>query len=351
MINQYAETMRAFFRSVNRKIESDPTKLALAYANHFWEKSDQVHRHSHQKVLLPQDSLDNVSILARDTSLPFLTKRVTLIADTTVITHYGEGSHIFYEYKDTPPTGDDFLGLARSNDTTCYLRCPNLQELGEWLKKCKPLLLSGDVFYFPDIFVHRGTEGYGTDVMREWDTDESIEPLCDLIVESKKLVDTTQVNVIKSQFVRPILQLDLPFIENVDLGTFSKITSDQRGGIQRFRDFLRYKFLDLKRNEGSESYDANLAKIEIELRDGVRSLNSEYQAMKRKMAFQVTGAIIAAATATLVAVNSAAFGVLPQVLGTSGGLLAIANALDHYLSERDKLRDTPLYYLWLFANK
>jgi hypothetical protein len=86
MINQYAETMRAFYRSVNRKIESDSSKLALAYANHFWKTSDQVHRHSYQKVFFPQDRLENVSILARDTSLSFLTKRVTLIADTTVIT-------------------------------------------------------------------------------------------------------------------------------------------------------------------------------------------------------------------------------------------------------------------------
>ena len=351
MINQYSETMRTFFRGVNKKIEADPTKLALAYADHFWKTSDQIHRHSHQKVLLPQDRLENVSILARDTSLAFMTKRVTLVADTTVITHYGEGSHIFYEYKDTPPAGDDFLGLARSNDTTCYLRCPNLQELGEWLKKCKPLLLKGDVFYFPDIFVHRGKEGYGTDVMEEWDTDESIEPLCDLIIKSKKLVDTTQGHVIKSQFVRPILQLDLPYIENVDLGTFSKMTSDQSDVIQRFRDFLRYKFLDLKQNEGSESYDANLAKIEIELRDGVRSLNSDYQALKHKMAFQVTGAILASTTATLVAINSAAFGVLPQVLGTSGGLFAVMSAFEKYLSERHKLHDSPLYYLWLFSKK
>jgi hypothetical protein len=349
MSNQYSESMRTFFRSIDSSKEPDPEKLALAFANHFWSKSNWQHRHSGQKVILPQDSISNVSILARETPLSFLTKRAPLVADTTILTHYGEEAHVFYEYIDSPP-GPEGLGLDDRNDTMSYIRCPNLRELGEWLKKCKPLLLQGDIFYFPDILVHRVKEGRYTGE-DEWDEEESIGPLCNLIIENKKLVDTTSTNIVKSNLIQPLLQLDLPYIENVDLETFSKITSDEKEAFHRFRDFLRLKFLDLKHNEGSESFDANLVKIGIELRDGVRCLSSDFDVIKRKSAFQVTNAIIAATTATLVALNSAAFGVLPQALGTSGGLIGIAIALEQYLSEKHKLRDASCYYLWLFSRR
>jgi len=148
-----------------------------------------------------------------------------------------------------------------------------------------------------------------------------------------------------------VLQIDLPYIENVDLKTFSQITSDERVPLERFRDLLRIKFLHLQENEGSEFFEAGLAKIGSELREGVRRLTSDYDTLKRKAAFQITGAAIAATTAILVAVSSTIFGVLPQVLGTGGGLLAIAKALEQYLSKKQKTEDMPYYYLWLFHRK
>ena len=349
MNNQYSESMRTFFDGLDSSTERDPEKLALAFANHFWSKSGWENRHSGQKVTVPHDSINNVSILARETALSFLTKRTSLVADTTLLTHYGEKKHVFYEYEDSPP-GPAGTGFDDRNDTISYLRCPNLRELGEWLKNCKPLLLQGDVFYFPDILVHRVKEGRYTGE-DEWDSEETIGPLCNLIVENKKLVDTATTNIVKSNLIQPILDLDLPYIENVDLGTFCKITSDEKESFLRFRDFLRLKFLDLKQNEGSESFDANLLKIGIELREGVRSLGSDFDRLKRKSAFQVTNAVIASTTATLVALNSAALGFLPQVLGTSGGLVGITIALEQYLSEKQKLGDSSFYYLWLFSKQ
>jgi hypothetical protein len=342
--------MQSFFQSLEKPTLADPEKLALAYANHFWGKNGWEHRHTHQELQLPKkDPINNVSILAKDTSLSFLTKRVSLVSDTTILTHYKEKPHVFYEYIDTPP-GSWGTGADR-NDTTSFIRCPSLNELGEWLRKCKSLLLQGDVFYFPDIFVHRISQN-----SYDWEEfvdekEESVGPLCDLIAENRKIIDLTSNEIPKSSLVQPIIRLDLPYIDNVDLETFSKITADERDAIQRFRDFLRIKFLDLKANEGSESYNANLAKIGIELRDAVRGLNSDFDTLKRKNAFQVTQAVVSATTATLVAINSVALGTLPQVLGTSGGIIGVAVALQQYVSERHKFEDAPLYYLWLFSKR
>lgn len=349
MVNKYAQAMAAFFNGIDKETEAQPEKLALAFANHFKKGRSFL---TGMKIELPVENIYNVTIANRSTPLSFITRRLPLIADTTVITHYRENKQRFHEYHDPIGMYEGPIGAVAA--TTCYLRCPHLIELGVWLRDCKPLLLEGDVFYWPDIVVERM---YGQDI-RSADISESevsTQPLCDVIIQNKKLVDISTTNPVKSQIIRPMLLVDLPYIENVDLATFAKITSDEREAVEQFRDFLRAKFLDLKQNEESERFETNLAKIGIELRDGLRKLESDYVALKRKRAFQVTGATIAAATAVLVVISSTAFGMLPELLGTvgtGGGLLAIAKALQEHISNRQKtIKETPYYYLWLLSRK
>jgi hypothetical protein len=345
MENEYAKSMKSFFGKLDRDWETNPTKLAIAFANHFWNGQKS---HQFQKVSLPKDNLYNVSVLARETSLSYLTKRIPLVADATVITHHREEAHEFWSFYEE--RGPDYNNHPQH--TKCYIRCPNLVELGVWLKDCRDLLLSGDVFYYPDILIERQEDNRYYDEYGEVEPQEaSIDSFCELIVQNKKIIDLGSGPTVKSQLIRSVLELDLPYIENTDLETFSKITSDQKESIQRFRNFLRLKFLDLTENEGAIHFDSNLAKIGLEIQDGVRALNSDYKMIGRKAAFQATGATIAATTATLVAVNSAAFGALPPILGTSGGIWAMANVLVQYLSEKQKLQDAPYFYLWLLEKK
>lgn len=339
MNNIYAGLMKAFFATVDSSLESSPEELAIKFANFFVEGRGR----NGVVVSLPKEHLYNVSIVARNTSLPFLTKMVPLVADTTVLTHYREQEYLFYEFEDSLASWG-----ADKVDTRCYLRCPSLYELGKWLIDCKPLLLQGDIFYFPDILNRNITETRYDDTGYPYDTEESIGTLCDFIVTNRNISEVLTRRIAKSQLVRPILQIDLPYLDNVDLKTFSKITADEKESLDRFRDFLRIKFLELRENEGNENLEANLAKIGAELRDGVRGLNSDYNALKRKTAFQVTGAMVAATSAVLVAVNGAVFGLLPQIVGTSGGLLAIAKILEEHFSKQHDIQDNPNYYLWLF---
>lgn len=345
MENQYTKSMKSFFRELDKDAVNDPGKLAIAFANHFWNREKSHHA---QEVSIPQDRLNNVSILTRDTSLAFLTKRASLVADTTVITHHREKLYEFWSYYEE--RGPEWNSYPQH--TKCYIRCPDIVELGSWLRNCRDLLLNGDVFYYPDILIERQEDNRYYDEAGEVKTQEaSIAPLCELIIQSKKITASTSGALIKSQLIKPVLELELPYIENIDLETFSKITTDHTDATQRFRDFLRLKLLELADNEGAVNFERNLTKIGLEIKDGVRAIDADFKAMSRKTAFQVTGATIAATTATLVAINSSAFGALPQILGTSGGILALVNALEQYLSEKTKLQDSPYYYLWLFKKK
>lgn len=338
--------MTAFFQSIDRNTETNPTQLALAWADTFRNGktlSEDIN------IEIPDGNINNVNILSHQTPLSFLTKRLPLIADTTIISHYGEKRHEFYHGTWTSPTGST---IYRFDDCTCYLRCPDLEELGVWLRDCKPLLTGGDLFYFPDIIVETiFADDFSTRRQKAY-WEASRDPLCEIIVENKKLVHLLTDQMVKSKLVRPVVLVDLPYIENVDLGTFAHITADEKEPTERFRDFLRLKFLDLKQNEESEFFETNLAKIGIELRDGVRKLEADFATLKQKRAFQVAGATIAATTAILVAINGTAFGNLPALLGTSGGLLAIANAIQEYSVEKRKtINESPYYYLWLLSQK
>lgn len=345
MKNTYAQLMRLFYNSPEaQEADNKPETLALAYANFFRREGPTPNTHPEEvKLFLPlATNNNNVSILSRDTKLSDLTKRVSLIADSTLITHYKETQHKFWNYTSLPKTGHD------GDIVDCYLRCPNLSELGKWLRDCKPLLLSGDMFYFPDILVEH-TREYWHDNDEITSTEDSIGPLCEFVIDNRKLIEVQPDTdrVIKSKYIHSILQVDLPFIDNVGLANFCKISSDNREAFEQFRDYLRSKFLDLKQNESSETFNSGLAKIGIEMRDGIRKLKSQLSEISGQRAVQVTGAAIGIISAVLVAVDSNVFSNLSSIFGTSGGILAISPVIQEYISKRQQPKDSPYYYLWL----
>lgn len=340
MTNEYAKTMTEFFRNVDQSVATSPLELVKAFAKYFVDGDRQV------SVKLPSDKIYNISIVASETSLSFLTKRVPLVADTTVLTHFRGQPHLFYDYVDSPASWG-----ANKIDTKCYIRCPDLNELGKWLIDCKPLLEQGEVFYFPDILMSQYTENRYDDTGNTDEKEHSIAHLCDLIIENRKITDIINGAILKSKLVRPIISLDIPYIENVNMCEFSKITLDEHFSLERFRNFLRHKFLDLKKAESGESFDAEMEKIGIELSEGVRQLGSDFSAMKRKSAFQATGGLIASVTAILVAVDGAVFDNLSKIIGSGGGLFILGKALEDHIDKKKRLQESPYYYLWLLSKR
>jgi hypothetical protein len=358
-MNSTASVMQQFFKSIDRKTARDPERLALAFARYYWDPQyTATHeiRDDEKGYLFASENKHNISILIQDTSLEFMTKRVPLVATSSVFTHRVDQGHQFFS-DGFPPANSANTGWS----VTGNIRCPSLTELGNWLRNCRSLLESGQVFYLPDIHIQRHEESGFTG--NEWvieEKDLTRDSALDLVVKNRQLNQqttsdnlTTKINLDKRKaaLIKPVLTVDLPCIEDVDLATFSDITIDENESLQKFRDFLTLKFLEMKQNEDSEFFDTNLTKISIELREGVRNLNSDFDLLQRKGAFQAAGATVAAVTASLVAINSAAFGFLPGVLGASGGALALTKALEDYLNEKHKIANSPYYYLWLFSKR
>lgn len=344
---EYADFVKGFFEHNSygphkkSNLPPDHSEVALAYINYCFQQQLAIRGIAHP----PGNTGNNVSILADETSLSFITKRAMLVADTTILTHQSEKVQRFkgagYVENTVPVGGYPFDPIY----TNYYIRCPDLSALGKWLNDSKPLLLKGDVFYIPNIVMRK-----------EWDLGvkeqhEFFDYSCELIVKNRRIFDTSSLirNAITSKYVRIIAVLDLPVIENVDLDTFCKIASDESDAIERFRDLIRRKILEIRQNEENDVF--HIPKIEIELREGVLQLKSDFATMRRKAAFQATKGSIITIAAALLAVSGADMASLVKALGSGGGVWLVSKALEEYLGQQAKLKESPYYFLWLLSRK
>ena len=340
----YKVLMCKFFSTVAPDAQ-DSQNLAKTYLNFIMRNEPLFHKF---REIRPRSSvLDfrNVSVLAENTDLAFLTKRSMLIADATLLTHAGSCNHDFWT--ETINYGGMYRILEHIFHSSS---CPDLTELGTWLASCRDLICNGDVFYYPKIEIGKicdnAAHGVGPLYVYRHDPDH----VYDAIVSSRKVLDLYGQRRIRSDLVRVIVEIELPYIEVANLSDFSKLTMDKHQHVDVFRDFLREHFLDLIAKEDSEAFDANLAKVGRKIKKGIKSLASDFQTIKRKRIVQSVGAGINTVTASLVVIDSGEFGELPGVLGAAK-TSALLKICEEYPSKLGKLQGSPYYYLWLLRPK
>jgi hypothetical protein len=370
MSKKYGKLMSDFFNSLDPVSRCRPANIALEFAKYYWIREivpsepmasrfisyDERSRSDAIGLDEETDALHNIGILTEDVNLDFITKRASIVSDSAVFSHFHNKKKIFFHKDFKQPRVDE-------DSITSSFDCPNLNELGAWLEACKPLLVEGVIFYLPSIHMNFRvyslySGNYAAPSVNE--TERVTSKVYDFIVKNKKLIvpdkslktmNSIVENKTKTLLFRPILAIDIPFIDTVSLIDFAKISADEGESLQRFRDFLRAQLFELGKKENDEYYDSELEKFSIELRDGVRKLKSDYMALNRKSVFHAIGATAAAFTAFLVAINSNAFGMLPGILGAGGGILGFSKVLEEYLSERHKMSNNNFYYLWLLSRK
>ncbi len=149
--------------------------------------------------------------------------------------------------------------------------------------------------------------------------------------------------------IKPILSLEMPILDKIDMATFAKITVDENESLANFRNFLHRQLLDIDALRGSNSYEKDLQKLSLEIADAVRRLDSETHKMSLKGWFQATGAVVATCTALLVALDQPTLASLASVGGGGGALWLVTKAMEEILSRQKDLRDFPVFYMWLLS--
>ncbi|MFF4054108.1 hypothetical protein ACFYZ5_46995 [Streptomyces chartreusis] len=149
------------------------------------------------------------------------------------------------------------------------MHCPDLAALGAWLTQVEPLLRAGLAWYLPSYAVsstHR-VEGNGSsEPFRGREHRANVPSALEFLVQSGRAVSESTgtghpVHALKSDVVRPVLTMDLPFLEGVGMADFSRITVDYAAAYKAFQRYVRHEYLSIDSALGAIESERELIKI------------------------------------------------------------------------------------------
>jgi len=144
----------------------------------------------------------------------------------------------------------------------------------------------------------------------------------------------------------PLLTVDIPEIDNVSYSTLSTLMADHPEELTSFQRYL-WNNLESARNSAieSESFYADCKRIERNILDDLKKLNSDYRKSKIKNSFSTTGCAVASWTLALYAIQHDSADIL-KVLGAGGVAHQLSSAWKEYFLSGLSLKDSPVYFLW-----
>ncbi|MEV4372997.1 hypothetical protein AB0J71_38435 [Nonomuraea sp. NPDC049637] len=355
--------MQNFFRSLRK--DEQPEQVAKKYAAYFWDRDAETLRDIRS---LTKHEFD-VSLGLRGTDLTAITKRVSLISDTLLL-HDGTGG-AYHEIGQTgihwndperrsgnkprlpPGTPPDLpasmLHMAavrepRENWREDYfgIRTLDLAQLGTWILQARPLLQAGLTWYLPDYCLRTQQVKKGRPVQRSRSIRDA--RAVDFLLRGRRAIEASGEEPVKSRLVRPILDIKLPYIDGVGLRDFSRITVEEFGSYDRFRTYLRGKFLQLDEAQDAVQSEVALTRIGLEIREQIQECQAEMARIQRTRALAATGAVLGTTGATLTAVYGPALTAALGVLGATGGIWSVVQAISQ--NSVRTLREGRWYYIW-----
>ncbi|WP_214321895.1 hypothetical protein [Nonomuraea sediminis] len=349
--------MDRFFRRLTRYDRQQPEAVAKSYAAYFWDKK--------KETLKDRESIGkytfDVGLGVRRGDFATLTRRVSLISDTLLLSDDWAGDyHEIGKYRSDEPNLVDaptnYFPLAAAarkrdgyaeswNEDYFGVQAPDLDRLGTWILEAEPLMRAGLAWYLPSYCTR-------TQRMEDGRTAGKPQPVkhksvIDFFIRGRRAIEASGGRPVKSRFVRPVLEMHLPFIDGVGLRDFSKITVEEFGSYQAFRDFLRLKLMDLDKAHDSVQSELDLLRIGAEIREQIRASEAEMAKVRAKRAVAASGAVLGTVGATLVAVYGAALQPALAVLGATGGIWGVIHAINE--NSIRTVRNDKWYYVWSLA--
>ncbi|NEA60394.1 hypothetical protein G3I60_41100 [Streptomyces sp. SID13666] len=125
----------------------------------------------------------------------------------------------------------------------------------------------------------------------------------DFVVEHGRAVDLSRRKPLASRVVRPILEIDLPFINGLSLSDFAQVTTEEFDSYRQHRDFMRSRLLEL--DDALEAVDSQVAleRVALAIRDELNAATAEMSNAARSQAVGRAGAVLGATSAVLAAIR------------------------------------------------
>jgi hypothetical protein len=366
-----ARMMKKFFTKLPSGYQSAPNQVALDYAKHMWGPV--------QSSLVSQKKSSRsryyVGISADVADFRDVTKRVTLVADTLLLS--GDWDSDFHQLDTLPnpaldlaysgtippyayvtqgdfppeltPEQDDYI---RNHDVEYFgMHSPDLHALGRWILESEPLLRAGLTWYIPNYSKQAGRVIGGRLNRSTLRQPEQVSAL-DYLVRDGRAVDMSGAHPIKSRIVRPILEIDLPFIDGVGMRDFSDITVSEFNSYVDFRSFLRKSLLELDDAVNAVQSEQALMKISADIEQQLHSMKVQMAAVQRRRAVAVSGAVVGTVGAVLAAVYGPAMEEAVKLIAASsagGGLWSIIDTATS--NSARALKEDRWHYVWALSHK
>lgn len=320
------ENIKHFFNDIDQSILNTPVELAKSFLYYIMSNN-----------LSCSNAIDsNISILSDDESLDFITKRSLLISDNLLLSNKSiKHVRIYSDHS-----------LSDSERVTSYhTRNNNLYALGVWLKNVRSLLINGNITYIPCsykvTFERGGLDWTFRSTKKRFNINSNLH---NNIIQSKKLICSS--SEITSSYLKPVLSLEIPIIDDVDLETFSNITLDNLDSAKRFQNYLKLSILDTNANDLS---DRMLAKISLDIQSQLDDMQHMYQKTIDRYRLSSTISCVSTITAVLLCINANIPEVIKIVSGISSGcgLVPFLQSNIERFSLTDSLKDNKCYYLWV----
>jgi hypothetical protein len=317
----------------------------------------------------------SVGISADIADFEDVTKRVVLVTDTLLLSGdwnssfhqvpYGdlnrsEAERVLFDL-DLPFEGE----MDRSLDTRRLLlhelnnrpaefigiHSPDLAALGRWLLKSEPLLKAGLAWYIPNYSTQAGRVVEGSIDPASLERPEQASCI-DYLIRDGRAVDASGAHPIKSRIVRPILEIELPFIDGVGLRDFSDITVSEFNSYANFRTFLRRSLLELDDAVNAVQSEQALMRIAADIEQQLHSTKAQMALARRRRAVAVSGAAVGTVGAVLAAVYGPVMEDAFKLIAASSAGSGLWTIIDAATSNSPReLKEDRWHYVWALSRK
>ncbi|MFF9212949.1 MULTISPECIES: hypothetical protein [unclassified Streptomyces] len=249
--------------------------------------------------------------------------------------------------------GKPGMQIAYFEDYRLGIVTQDLAELGRWLLDAEPPLRSDLVWYGP-VFV-QGEAGESSSFGER----SPAGPLpsfqsrsIDYVVRHGRAVDLSRAKPLASRVVRPILEIDLLFIDGLSLSDFAQVTSEEFDSYRQYRDFMRSRLLEL--DDALEAVDSQVAleRVALAIREEVNAATAEMSKTTRSEALSRSGAVLGTTSAILAAVRPEALqGALATGATLAAGATGLWPTIQAFAEGRTKDTQGKWHYVWVLQRR
>lgn len=356
MDDQWKKKVTDFYKNVE-KYSMDDRETAVEYVKLWWTGCELYKSRSNRGFVnyIDVEKYKNLALLNKFEGRFDICKRTLLLSDTSILwePECENRRYCIEEYRE--PGGSSYVNSSVYN-YDAYLMTENIGELGKFLKVNKSLIESGYSIYIPNVMVD-----YREDNNLFGDINKILKPSQEIFESLLKEQSSASCKMsrkfIEDKYLRVVAEIEIPYIDDCSNDTLVKIIEDHTKEFSNFRLYLKEELLKLNEINGSNTFDAGIKRIGVDMQKGLNALNSDIKKLNRHSIIRAGSYFAVGCTvATLVAISGTVFNMtalqeLLTYLGAGGGIISMANFAEDYLNKKQDIKEQPFYFVWLFHNK